>query len=369
MVKILIRFFIAIGAGVLFFPRKILALFTEIVRLINIYIGYIVMAFRLALIVLIGVALAYISFRLYSLYEITPAPRSFSDFPTTHPVHIYDRNGILLYRPIRINTSPTHISALPKDVQKTIAQQIKIRRVIPTLADYALKNEKDKETLRYRLKLIMVSLKLRLNSSNQMLLEHYLNIPFYNGVAQGMDNAALQLLNKHLAAVSRPEALFLTQLPISARPSMKSVKSTPYDYKRAAVAIDFLLSGLKEKYVSSIEGGKGLLVYTTLDVRLQNIRQSSLIEQSVFCEKQDCDSGIITADLSAREVLSVATIGNHLSKVRLERFYKENSLTSVLRITNARGESLYEKVNSVDEPHMVEYVFKNGKFIRREGVS
>lgn len=369
MLKILIRFFIATGSGVLFFPRKILALLTRIRRLVNVYIDYIIMVSRLALIVLVGVGLAYISFRLYSLYEATPAPKSFSDFPKTHPVHIYDRNGILLYRPIRINTSPTHISTLPKDVQKTIVQKIKMGRVIPTLVDYALKDEKDKKTLYYRLKLAMVSLKLRLNSSDQVLLEYYLNIPFYNGVAQGMDNAALQLFNKHLAAVSPPEALSLTKLPVSARPSMKSVGSIVHDYKRAAVAIDFLLGDLEEKYASSIEEGEGLLVYTTLDVRLQNIQQSSLIEHNIYCKKLDCDSGLITADLSTGEVLSVATIEDHLPKVQLERFYKENSLTSVLKITNARGKSLYEKVSSTDEPHMIEYVFKNGKFIRREEVS
>lgn len=369
MVKILIRFFIATGAGVLFLPRKILTLFTKIARRINIYIDYIIAVSRLTLIVLIGVGLAYVSFRLYSLYEAAPAPKSFSDFPKTHPLHIYDRKGILLYRPVRTNINPTHISTLPKDVQKTIAQQIKIRKVIPTLADYVLKNEKNKETLHYKLTLILVSLKLRLNSSDQMLLEQYLNIPFYNGVAQGMDNAALQLFNKHLAAVNPSEALFLTQLPVSVRPSMKSVKFTIHDYRRAAVVIDFLLSDLRNRYSSSIEGGEGLLVYTTLDAHIQNIQQSSLIAESIYCEKQECNSAVVTADLSSREVLSVATIENHLSKVQLERFYKENSLTSLLKITNARGESLYEKVDSVGAPHMIEYVFKNGKFIHREEVS
>src|SRR3989338_44619 len=303
--KTFITFCIFVGER----EQRILAL---IVRCVRIFLRF----FTFGAIILAGVVSALFVLRAFSYVYSIPSPRTVSDFSRIESVDIFDRNGILLYRPIRVNTHPIHLSELSQSLKSILVSQVKTTKIIPVLAQYILLKEKDKRTLSYYLKASVISLKLRMHFSDDQLLESFINIPFYNGVSQGMDNAALQYFNKHIVSLSESEALFLTRIPIVPYPTLLPIQSIKHsnEYKRAAAAVDLILENLEKRYSALIEEGVGLDVYTTIDARLQNSTQSSLVEQSIDCKKEaDCNNAIVVVDLAKKEVFSIVSLERNFS--------------------------------------------------------
>lgn len=218
---------------------------------------------KIAFIIFVAIYLAY---EAHSFLSSVPNPKKISDFKLPYSLNIYDKNNILLYSSYAGRfRSPVSLKSISKKlIYETNKQSsIEISNKLSSNFYFFRENEPIK-------KQVLVFNFLR-NFNKQELIYLYLNTKPYGDHAIGIEAASQIYLGKRSLEINEKDIKIL----INNSKTNQEIVSPPY--KRAPIAVNYLLKSIKEKYGEDVTD-KRLDIYTNIDLNVQNKFQQDLIE-------------------------------------------------------------------------------------------
>lgn len=284
---------------------------------------------------------------LYSAYEdtyrvpvtLTQVPQTFIDATiAAEDKHFYSHFGfdpIAMLRAAVGNVSGQQVSGA-----STISQQL--------AKNVFLSNER---TLERKLKELILAVRIEYNFEKDQVLEMYFNTISYGGVAHGVEAASQKYFSKHVQDLTEKEAVFLASLPVApsilskidgdhvmyptrmayvldqmeqqgkiSKEKRRNIEQQPLifspqiAYKRAPHAVDYILSQLEEQYGRNDVLRRGVVVHTTIDLRLQNYLQQKVLEQVMsYKDKTLTNAAVIVVHPKTGEIVSMIGSVNYYS--------------------------------------------------------
>lgn len=328
-------------------------------------------------IILLGVIVAFTVFRMSTHL---PNPHEINDFALPSAILIYDRNNILLYSayndtfriPIKLVEVPqTLVDATVSAEDKRFYSHhgfdfLAMTRALlhnlhgsglqggSTITQQLAKNLylTGERTFARKINEAVIATRIEMNLNKNEILELYFNTTPYGGTAVGIEAAAQKYFGKKTKDLSAKESVFLASLPVG--PTMLLEKDTTQGiqermkyvidrmikdkkltssqgttilkeklhvlpqitYKRAPHAVDYVLSRLEKEYPKEVHSGKGLIVHTSIDLRLQNYIQEKMIEYMSLYKGNHITNGAV--------LVALPKTGEILSMVGSMNYYDEN---------------------------------------------
>lgn len=319
---------------------------------------------------------------LYSTHaDINRVPVRYEQLPQTlidatlaaEDKKFYSHRGFDIRRIIRA----THHNLIHQDVQSasTITQQL-AKNVFLT----------PERTMTRKLKEAIITMRIEANFDKKQILELYFNTISYGGNTQGVESAAQKYFGKSVSELSKKESIFLASLPVAPtvllynpqkdfnpEKRMEYILSSmeelgtitpeeknqiqneplsllpPMSYKRAPSFVDYVLAKLEEKYGKEYVLKKGLIVKTSLDLKLQNHTQKELLNQLIEYNDTNITNGaVLVIDPHNGDILTM--IGSaryyehpHTEKSLLAEEKDTKKIDPFITITDSEGTILYEK--------------------------
>ncbi len=245
--------------------QYVLLLTKSILKIIKSTILPIIPKVKIAFIIFIAIYLAY---EAHCFLSSVPNPKKISDFKTPYSLNIYDKNNILLYSSYAGRfRSPVALKSISKKlIYETNKQSsIEISNKLSSHFYFFRKNEPIKKQV-----LVFNFLK---NFNKQELICLYLNTKLYGDYAIGIEAASQIYLGKRSLEINEND------IKILINNSNKNQKIVHPPYKRAPIAVNYVLKSIKQKYGEDITDRK-LDIYTNIDIGVQNKLQQDLIESN-----------------------------------------------------------------------------------------
>ncbi len=299
---------------------------------------------------------------LYAQLQELPDIANLNDFKTSEATHIYDINGNLVSQLWLEQRTIVTLDQIPTTLQNAViatederfyehwgidvigvARAFMVNLTSGGLREGAstitqqlartlfLTQEK---TLSRKIREALLSVQIEKNYSKKQILEMYLNDIYYGEGAYGVESAARTYFGKHLADLTLPECAMLAGIPKSpshfdpykfplealkrrnlvlermvstnfiSQQEATDAKNTPIELKKIEVQnapyfVEFVRQQLESRYGSNAVYKGGLSVYTTLDMKLQEVAQRALAH------------GLENAEITARK--------NRLSNVPVDQ--------------------------------------------------
>ncbi len=324
-----------------------------------------------------------------------PKVSSINDFALPSAILIYDRNNILLYSayhdtfrvPINIDEVPqtlidATISAEDKRFYKHFGfDPLAMTRALihnarsspiqggSTITQQLAKNLylNGERSLSRKIKEASITSKIEWTLDKKRILELYFNTTPYGGVTVGVEAASQRYFGKKTKDLNAKEAVFLASLPVGPTDLLEKNQSgmdarinyvldrmvedkkitreqktkilrqdlhvlPQITYKKAPHAVDYVLAKLEEDYRDEIKSGKGLIVYTSIDLKLQNYIQQKILEQvSLYRANNITNAAVIVTRPKTGDVLSVVGSVNYYD----EKYGQYNVVTSPRQLGSA----------------------------------
>ena len=243
--------------------QYILLLTKSILKIIKSTILLIIPKVKIAFIIFVAI---YFAYEAHVFFSTVPNPKSISDFKLPHSLNIYDKNNILLYSSYAgAFTSPVPLKSISKKLIYEVNKKssIEISSKLCSHFYFYRENEPIK-------KQILVFNFLR-NFNKQELIYLYLNTKPYGNHAIGIEATSQIYLGKRSLEINEKDIKVLNGN------SNTNLKIVHEPYKRAPIAVNYVLKSVKQKY------GKNLIrekfdIYTNIDLNVQNKLQQELLD-------------------------------------------------------------------------------------------
>ena len=228
------------------------------------------------------------SYKSWSFLSSIPTPKTVEDFPLPKKIRVYDRNNTMLYEAYGYSSYRIPQYAFSKKVfDILIPNTLSNLLLSKTVAEnfFLFKKEGSLKAV----KKYVMAIKLSFSMDREDLSELYLNTSPFGEDAIGVETASRMFFGKKTSELSSVELVFLSGLHDSNHP--KSIRPVYGIYKRAPLAIDYVLKTIKEKLGERSSLSRDLSVYTTIDVTAQSkfqqkyfdLESIGFTQQNLFC--------------------------------------------------------------------------------------
>ncbi len=276
---------------------------------------------------------------LYAQLQELPDIANLNDFKTSEATHIYDINGNLISQLWLEQRTIVPLEKIPQTLQNAViatederfyehwgidvvgvarAFMVNIssgglREGASTITQQLARTLflTQEKTLSRKIREALLSVQIEKNYSKKQILEMYLNDIYYGEGAYGVESAARSYFGKHLEDLTLPECALLAGLPKSpthfdpykfplealkrrnlvldrmvttnyiSQQEATDAKNIPIELKKIEVQnapyfVEYVRQQLEARYGSNAVYKGGLQVYTTLDMKLQEVAQRAL---------------------------------------------------------------------------------------------
>lgn len=228
------------------------------------------------------------SYKSWVFLSSVPTPKTVKNFPLPKKIKVYDRNNTPLYEAYGYSSYQIPQYTFSKKVFDILTpntlSNLRIAKAIAENYFFYKKSGSFQLLEKY-----VMAIKLSFSMDREGLSGLYLNTSPFGEDAIGVEAASRMFFGKKTSELSPAELVFLSGLldfnyPKSMRP--------PYGiYKRAPLAIDYVLKTIKETYRERFARSHDLSVYTTIDAAAQSRFQQRYFElegiglpqQDLFC--------------------------------------------------------------------------------------
>ena len=294
----------------------------------------------------------------YSFYKNIPDPKNLDNLSSE--IVIYDRNQTLLFSQYG---NSNYVPIQPKDLPDFLLKTVSVLD-LPWEISNVLFFKEDK-SLAASIKRTVISYKISKNYNGQQIINIYFNsLPFSNE-AVGIEAASLQLFGKETKDLNNHQLVYLLLLPtigpldsrikqtldklilarIITRSEKDNILREDLDfkqnlvYKRAPHAVEYILSTLNKNYPNELLS-EGVIVRSTIDIRLQNIIQQLLLEKGI-------QGAIIVVERNKMEVLAMVGSLNYYSLDKAENSpFGESFIEKYLSASGAKTIELISQIQT-----------------------